>query len=124
MKQTVAILGASDKPDRFAYKAFQMLKQYGHNPIPVGKNLKTIDGFTVYSKLSDIPTPVETLTMYVRAEISSQMQDEILKLKPKRVIFNPNTENHDLKKALEAAGIHTVEHCTLVLLGSGQFETA
>ena len=124
MKQTVAILGASDKPDRFAYKAFQMLKQYGHNPIPVGKNLKTLEGRTVYEKLADIPTPVETLTMYVRPEVSSSMQDEILKLKPKRVIFNPNTENPELVKALEKAGIHTVEACTLVLLGAGQFETA
>lgn len=124
MKQTVAILGASDKPERFSFKAFQLLKEYGHNPIPVGKNLKTLEGRTVYEKLADIPTPVETLTMYVRAEVSTIMRDEILKLNPKRVIFNPNTENPELIKVLEAKGIHTVEACTLVLLRTGQFETA
>ncbi len=124
MSQTVAILGATDKPDRFAYKAFQMLKEYGHNPIPVGKNIKILDGRTVYEKLVDIPIPVETLTLYVRPEISTAMADEILKLQPKRVIFNPNTENLNLIRALEQAGIHTVQACTLVLLRTGQFESA
>lgn len=124
MKQTVAILGASDSPDRFSYKAFVMLKEHGHNPIPVGKNLKTLEGHVVYEKLSDIPTPVETLTIYVRPEISSQLQDEILKLKPKRVIFNPNTENRELENVLEKAGIRSVEACTLVLLRSNRFENA
>lgn len=124
MKQTVAILGASDNPERFAYKAFVMLKEYGHNPIPVGKNMNTLEGHTVYEKLSDIKTPVETLTMYVRAEVSSQLKNEILSLKPRRVIFNPNTENPELEKALEEAGIHTVEACTLVLLRTNQFEVA
>lgn len=124
MKQTVAILGASDKPDRFAYKAFQMLKKYGHKPIPVGKNLKTLEGHTVYEKLIDLPDTVDTLTIYVRPEISSSMQDEILKFKPRRVIFNPGTENSELIQQLEKAGIHTVQACTLVLLQSGQFVSA
>jgi len=124
MKQTVAILGASDNPERFSYKAFVMLKEYGHNPVPVGKNIKTLEGYIVYEKLSDITTPVETLTMYVRPEISNQLNSEILKLKPKRVIFNPNTENPELQKSLEEAEIHTVEACTLVLLRTNQFESA
>ena len=124
MKQTVAILGASNKPDRFAYKAFQMLKEYGHNPVPVGQNLQTLEGYKVYEKLADIPVPVETLTMYLRAEISSKIKDEILKLNPKRVIFNPGTENPELVEALEKQGVHIVEDCTLVLLKTNQFETA
>lgn len=124
MSQRVAILGASDNPERYAHRAFRMLKEYGHQPIPVNPTLKNIEGLPVVAKLSDVKAAVDTLTLYVRPEISTKLQDEILALKPKRVIFNPGTENPVLLEALEKNGIHTVEGCTLVLLRTEQFETA
>ena len=122
MKQKVAILGASDDPDRYSFKAFEMLKEYGHTPLPISPKLTELEGVSVVKNLSDIKTSVDTLTMYVNPKISSGLKEEILKLKPRRVIFNPGSENSDLEKSLEAAGIHVVEACTLVLLRTNQFE--
>lgn len=121
MPQTVVILGASEKPDRYANKAFHLLKEYGHAPVPVSPRLKELEGMHVFSSLSEVANPVDTLTMYVGKEKSSQLKNEILALKPKRVIFNPGSENPDLKKALEQSGIEVVEGCTLVMLRSHQF---
>lgn len=120
----VAILGASAKPERFAYKAFRMLKDYGHTPIPVTPSVASIEGDRTFSSLTEVDQPVDTLTMYVSPDISSGLQKEILDLKPKRVIFNPGSENPELERSLEEADIHVVEACTLVLLRTNQFDRA
>ena len=122
MKQTVAILGASEKADRYANKAFHMLSEYGHRPVPISPKLKILEGIPVVATLSDIKEPIDTLTMYVGAERSSKMIPDILKLKPKRVIFNPGSENPELQRALKDNGIEALEACTLVMLRTNQFE--
>ena len=120
-QERVAILGASDKPDRYAYKAFQMLQQHGHEVVPVHPVLREIEGAPVLASLSDIQGGVETLTLYVNPSISSAAAEAILALNPARVIFNPGTENPELAAKLDAAGIAHLEACTLVLLATGQF---
>jgi predicted CoA-binding protein len=124
MGQKVAILGASDNPERYSYKAFRMLREHAHTLLPVSVKMQELEGVPVFKKLGDIREPVDTLTMYVGPQISSGLQEEILALKPKRVIFNPGSENPPLQKALAQAGVHVVEACTLVLLRTGQFMTA
>jgi hypothetical protein len=47
--------------------------------------------------------------------------DYILSLNPKRIIFNPGTENYELEKMAEEKGIEPVEACTLVMLSIGQY---
>ena len=74
MNRNVAILGASDKPDRFAFKALNLLKQHGYNPVPVSPNVKEIGNISVVSKLGDIQIPIDTLTMYVGEKISSALK--------------------------------------------------
>ena len=68
-----------------------------------------------------ISGPVDTVTMYVGAAISAGLQDRLIALKPKRVIFNPGAENALLAEALQKAGIACEDACTLVLLNTGQF---
>lgn len=123
MKQKVAILGASDKPDRYSNKAFHMLKEYGHIPLPVSPRLKQLEGEKVYADLGELPEgSVDTLTMYVGPETSSKMKEAILKLHPGRVIFNPGSENPELERILAHKGIDVIQACTLVLLRTNQFE--
>jgi predicted CoA-binding protein len=121
-KQRVAILGASDKPDRYSFKALQMLREHGHEALPVHPRLTEIDGLQVSPSLPEVEGPVDTLTLYVNPAISEPLTDEIVALQPGRVIFNPGTESQPLKEALEGAGISTQEACTLVLLSTNQFE--
>jgi uncharacterized protein len=122
MSQKVAILGASAKPDRYANIAFKMLKKYGHTPLPVSPKLRELEGTPVYTSLREIETTVDTLTLYVGPDTSTLLQEQILKLKPKRVIFNPGSENPTLESALKKAGIDVIEACTLVMLKTNQFE--
>jgi uncharacterized protein len=117
----VAILGASKNTDRYSYLAFQMLKEYGHIPFPVSPKFAELDGVKTYSTLKDIHETIDTLTMYVGAEISTKLKSDILALKPRRVIFNPGSENSILQDELKESGIEVEEACTLVLLRTNQF---
>ncbi len=117
----VAIIGASDKPDRFSYKALRKLLQAGHQVFPVHPKLENIEGQKVFPDLSAIATPLDTITLYVGPEISSKLEGALLAAKPHRVIFNPGTENAVLAEKLRAAGISTVFDCTLLMLDGGRF---
>lgn len=121
MKQNVAILGASQKTERYSYKALKMLLENDHNVFPVHPTLKDIEGHEVYAKLENIKEAVDTLTVYVGPKWIEAMIDEIVELKPGRVILNPGTESEPLKEALDKADIPWLEACTLVLLRTGQF---
>ena len=119
---TVAVLGASDNPERYSYQAVKLLQKNGHTVYPVNPKLKSIDGQKVYASLADLPGPVDTLSVYVSKDISSKIGDEILKSKPRRILFNPGAENPELDAKVTQKGIKALEACTLVLLRTNQFD--
>jgi hypothetical protein len=123
MKQseTVAILGASPKPERYAYKAFQMLRDYGHRPVPINPAFDEMLGEKCYPTITDAPQPIDTVTLYLGEARSNPLIDEIIASKPRRIIMNPGAENPALAEKAEDAGIEVVEGCTLVMLRTGQF---
>ncbi len=119
--QTVAILGASPDSTKFAHRAMAKLEEYGHKVILVNPAYQEIEGRAVLPSLFQIREPVESLTLYVGPERLVPLVNEILDLRPQRVIFNPGTESPELMKALENARIHYVRGCTLIMLDSGKF---
>ena len=120
----VVILGASNKKERYSYKALLMLDKHGYEVLPVHQTLERIEKFTVINSLADIDEKIGTLTVYVGPRHISTMIPDIINLKPERVILNPGTESEELKTALKDKGIIFIEACTLVLLRTGQFESA
>jgi predicted CoA-binding protein len=119
--ETVAVLGASPKPERFAYKAMEMLEEYGHRAVPINPAFVEIRGEKCYPKISDAPGPIDTITLYLGEARSTPLIDEIIGAKPRRLIMNPGAENGVLAAEAEKAGIEVVEGCTLVMLRTGQF---
>jgi predicted CoA-binding protein len=119
--ETVAILGASPKPDRYAYKAFELLREYGHRPVPINPAFADILGEKCYPKISDAPGLIDTVTLYLGQARSDPLIDQIIDAKPRRIIMNPGAENSALAEKAQDAGIEVVEGCTLVMLRTGQF---
>ena len=119
--ETVAILGASPKPDRYAYKALELLLEYGHRTVPINPAFEEIQGQKCYPTISEAPGPIDTVTLYLGEARSNPLIDEIINAKPRRIIMNPGAENAALAERAEEAGIEVVEGCTLVMLRTGQF---
>ena len=120
----VVVLGASSRPERYANMCMTLLGEKGHSAIPVNPKETMVLGHYCYQTLDAVKKDhpqVDTLTLYVNPDVSTQMEEEILSLKPKRVIFNPGTENHHLQRRLEAENVECIEACTLVMLRTGQF---
>lgn len=121
MNKNVAIIGASDNPERYAFKAFKMLIDDGYTVIPVNPKLDEIEGVKCLKTPADINVYVDTVTIYVNPAVSSAMIDDLIELKPRRIIMNPDTENDELAKKCEENDIQVVFACTLVMLKIGQF---
>ncbi len=119
--KTVVILGASPKPDRYANQALQLLHEYGHRTLPVNPAFDEILGEKCYPKISHAPGPIDTVTLYLGETRSNPLIDEIIGVKPRRIIMNPGADNSALAAKAEEAGIEVVEGCTLVMLRTGQF---
>jgi len=117
----VVILGASDQPHRYSNMALHSLISHGHEVIPVHPVLTQIDGVKVTKKMSDITGEVDTVTLYIGSSRVDEVADEIIALKPERIIANPGTESSILRKKALSSGIKYIEGCTLVMLSSGQF---
>ena len=119
--ETVVVLGASPKRERYSYRAMAMLREYGHRPVPVNPTSTEVLGEKCYRSIADIPGPIDTVTVYLRKTRSDPLRRDILQAKPPRIIFNPGAENHELATQARERGIEVIEGCTLVMLRSGTF---
>jgi len=119
--ETVVVLGASPKPERYSNQAVRALVEHGHRVIPVHPLLKEIAGVTAVSALAQINGAVNTLTLYVGPERGKELIQEMIDLKPDRVIMNPGTESDEIETHLNDKGILVLKACTLVMLRTGQF---
>ncbi|MGB5637583.1 MAG: CoA-binding protein [Sedimenticolaceae bacterium] len=117
----VAVLGASPKPARYANQCVRLLQQHGYRITPVHPRFGLIEELPVTHSLTAISDPVDTLTLYLGPQLLEPQIDDIVRLKPRRVIFNPGTESRLVQDRLTAAGIEWFEACTLVMLKTDQF---
>lgn len=119
MKKTL-IIGATPNPTRYAYRAALLLKSKGHDIVNVGIKKGEVAGVEI-EKPEAVHEDIHTITLYIGPDLQDQYHDYILSTNPKRVIFNPGTENDKLEVLLKENGIEPVEACTLVLLSTGQY---
>lgn len=114
------VLGASTKPDRYAFMAVTNLVEKGHSVIAIGQNTGEVAGIKINTK--QIPlSNIHTVTLYLNPTRQRDYYNYILETKPKRVIFNPGTENPEFYQLLKANGIKVEVACTLVLLSTNQY---
>ncbi|WP_343668493.1 CoA-binding protein [Chitinophaga sp.] len=119
-KKKTVVLGASPNPGRYSFLAVSRLTAHGHPVVAIGKRAAQIGDIPV---TTDHPATedVDTVTLYLNPGNQKEYYDYIMNLHPKRIIFNPGTENNELAKMAEDKGIYTLEACTLVLLSTGQY---
>jgi uncharacterized protein len=114
MKKKTLVVGASPKPDRYGYKAVERLTRYGHPVFAYGIHSGMIGQVEISAEWPN--DEFDTVTLYLNPQRQKEYYDKIIALKPKRVIFNPGTENNDFQQMLTMNAIDFEEACTLVLL--------
>jgi predicted CoA-binding protein len=116
----VLVYGASTNPSRYAYIATELLLQHKHDVSLVGIKKGEVLGLIIQQD-QPLLKDIDTVTLYVGPANQEGLFEYLQAISPRRVIFNPGTENSDLEKELEQVGIQIEEACTLVLLHTGQF---
>ncbi len=120
MSKKTIILGASPNPERYSNKATIYLKNQGHESVPIGIRKGVIAGIEI-QKGQPNEDEVDTITLYLNPTRQKDYYGYIFKINPKRIIFNPGTENPELIKMANEKGIETVVACTLVMLSVGDY---
>lgn len=122
MSKKTVIVGATANPSRYAFLAAQMLTEYEHEIVPIGIKKEEVLGKQILDmRQKPAIGQVDTITLYIGPDHQPEHYDYLLSLKPKRVIFNPGTENPEFGKKIEDTGAEALEACTLVMLRSGQY---
>ncbi len=119
LKKTL-VLGASDNPERYSFLALNRLREHGHPVVAIGSHKAMVAGVEIETQIKKLDN-LDTVTMYLNPKNQKGYYQDILALKPKRIIFNPGAENPELEAMASENGIQVMEACTLVLLGTGQF---
>lgn len=114
------LLGATTKTDRYAFRAINALTQKGHTVIAIGQNTGEVAGVKIYTKAIPVKN-IDTVTLYLNPARQRDYYNYIIEAQPKRVIFNPGTENPELYQLLELNNIEAEVACTLVLLATNQY---
>ena len=114
------VLGASNKPGRFSYLAIKSLVNHGVDVCAIGARMGNVDGVEIITQKIDIDN-IHTVTLYLNSKNQTSYIDYIIGLKPKRIIFNPGTENSELLTKARENNIDIVFDCTLVMLKNGSY---
>lgn len=115
------VIGASENPDRYGYKAAVSLLQHGEEVVLFANKPGSIQGIPFLTEFPDKIENLETVTLYINPRIQQDYYSKIINLHPQRIIFNPGTENPAFEKLCIDAGIAVQQACTLVLLSTGQY---
>ncbi len=121
MEKTTLVLGASHKPDRFAYKAVRSLQRRNIPVIAIGRKDADLDGIKIRQGKPDNIGPVHTVSLYLNPKNQEEYYDYILSLEPRRIIFNPGTRNPVFADMARSQGIEVIEDCMLIMLNNSNF---
>jgi hypothetical protein len=119
LKKTL-VLGASPNPDRYSYLAVAKLQRYQHPVVAIGNKAGNIHHIPIQTGMPTV-ADIDTVTLYLNPHRQKDWYAYILQLQPRRIIFNPGTENDELAELAQAKGIICQEACTLVMLGNGLY---
>jgi predicted CoA-binding protein len=119
-KKKTLVLGASANPARYSYLAINRLRNHNHPVVAIGRRPQQVLDVEVGTEKKPFDD-IDTVTLYLNPRNQEQYYDYILSLNPRRIIFNPGTENEELARRAREKGIQTMEGCTLVMLGTGQY---
>ena len=119
-KKRTLVIGASENPHRYSHKAIRSLLKKGIDVVAIGKREGQVEHVNISTQVSEEEN-IDTVSLYINPNHQNAYEDILMDLKPKRVIFNPGTENPNLENKLKSKGIQTLKACTLVMLASNQY---
>lgn len=115
------VLGATTNESRYANMVTKRLLRHGYEVVLLGNKKGEVEGNRIFNDINQVPTDIDTVTLYLGESNQTEYEDFLLDLNPRRVIFNPGAENFTLAEKLRQRGVETLNACTLVMLSTNQY---
>jgi predicted CoA-binding protein len=119
-RRKTLVIGASENPERYSNMCLNLLHKMGFEALAVGNRAGFVGDVVIHKDMVHFDE-VDTITLYINSKIQEDYYDYFLQLKPRRIIFNPGTENPILEKMAIENGIEPLNACTLVMLRLGNY---
>ena len=120
MNKKTLVFGASTNVNRYSYLAINKLVNHGNDVVAFGLKNGNVAGIEIDTELKQYEN-IDTVTLYINPKRQVEFYGYIIALQPKRVIFNPGTENPEFYQLLKEEHIDFEVACTLVLLSINQY---
>jgi predicted CoA-binding protein len=117
LNRTIAIIGASNDRKKYGNKAVRAYLRAGWTVYPVNPRGEAVEGIVSYLTISDVPDRLDRVSMYVPPKVGLQLLDEIAKVNPGEVFFNPGSDSDEVMDAARNAGLNAVAACSIVDIG-------
>ena len=120
MRDTTLVLGASLNENSYANIAIKRLRNKMLPVVALGLRKGIVEDVTINDEKVNYKN-IDTVTLYLNSKRQEEYYKYVIGLKPRRVIFNPGTENMEFVKMLQENAIESEIACTLVLLSTNQY---
>lgn len=117
MEKTIAIIGASNNPEKFGNKAVKAYKKMGYKVYPVNPREEVIEGLRVYKSILDINDNIDKVSIYLPPKLVLSVLEEIAKTGIKEIFLNPGTESEEVFEKAEKLGLEPVVACSILAVG-------
>jgi hypothetical protein len=120
--RTVAVIGASGDRRKFGNKAVRAYAASGWRVYPVHPDMATVEGLPAYSALSQVPEPVDTVSVYVPPAVGLSLLPEIASCHPRAVWINPGAESATIQAEVRRLHLPVIFGCSILSLGHSPSE--
>jgi predicted CoA-binding protein len=117
--RTIAMVGASDRPNRPSYGVMRILQQHGYRVLPVNPQIagESLHGEQVRHELSEIDVPIDIVDIFRRPDAAGEAVDEAIRVGAKAVWMQIGVINREAAARAEAAGLKVVmDRCPAIEL--------
>lgn len=118
--RTIAVIGASNDPEKYGNRCVRMYRELGWTVYPVNPKETEIEGLPVFTSIREVPQPIDRISLYLTPKRIFPLLEDIAAAGAKDVFFNPGTESDELLAAARALGIPAREACALVAARLGK----
>jgi uncharacterized protein len=108
--RTIALVGASDRPDRPSYGVMRVLQDWGYRVLPVNPQItgEHVHGEYVWRELAQIGEPIDLVDIFRRPQAAGDAVDEAIAIGAKAVWMQIGVVNHEAAARAEEAGLKVV----------------
>ena len=106
-----AVVGATDKRERYGYKIVKILKEHGYDVFPVNPKLDQVAGLKCFASLAEIPEQIEVVDLVVNPKTGLKVMSDVIKLGIEYVWLQPGARSDELKDFASKNGVNIIEDC-------------